>query len=292
MKVYVWTLTKDHSSIGRRPDEHKLQLMFGRHGGSIACGPEVTLLLGFSPIYGVFVAYDARFYSAPGKSMGCYARDDLLAEARDTGWGVRQRKKRTPVTVEAVVAFRPGNLGHLAGLVREADATRVADADRTKFFARRAPHGDLGAVRAPIMARLKVLASRWKRSSRFRPSVLAEYSFGCAFCGVQLGLCEAAHIRQVFEPGSTDDPTNGVALCPNHHSAFDAQLVAIEPVSFSVVVSESLVVELEREGWGAGATELRALGGRAVAPPHFWHEPTHRSEMLAHLTARWATFAA
>lgn len=49
---------------------------------------------------------------------------------------------------------------------------------------------------------------------------------GLAFCWV-----EGAHIYPVSAPGSTDTLQNGIALCRNHHAAFDAFYIHIAPGS-------------------------------------------------------------
>jgi hypothetical protein len=49
----------------------------------------------------------------------------------------------------------------------------------------------------------------------------------CAFCGLDVkGLVDAAHIVPK-ENGGSDDPRNGIPLCPTHHRAFDLTLVCI-----------------------------------------------------------------
>jgi putative restriction endonuclease len=77
-------------------------------------------------------------------------------------------------------------------------------------------------------------------------------------------LVEAAHIIP-FSVGWNDKPTNGIALCPNHHWAMDHHLIAPCPDS------------KRRQGvWRAsarlddrlhGQRELAALAGRPVIPP-------------------------
>ena len=51
---------------------------------------------------------------------------------------------------------------------------------------------------------------------------------------------EAAHIYPVSASGSHDEPWNGIALCPNHHLAFDRHLLAVHPetreITFSPVI--------------------------------------------------------
>lgn len=74
-----------------------------------------------------------------------------------------------------------------------------------------------------------------ERSPVFHFEVAKRYGQQCAFCEIsEARLLEAAHIKPVSENGS-DDPRNGLVLCANHHKAFDAGLVGIEPASYELV---------------------------------------------------------
>lgn len=73
--------------------------------------------------------------------------------------------------------------------------------------------------------------------NRFRHRVLHRCDGQCVACGLEVDpLLEAAHLRGVEEGGS-DDPRNGLALCRNHHRAFDSPvaLFGIEPSTLSFV---------------------------------------------------------
>ena len=69
------------------------------------------------------------------------------------------------------------------------------------------------------------------RDAAFRRTILEVYDYRCAACGVRvlldhtLSLVEAAHLIP-FNESYNDKPTNGVALCPNHHWAMDRLLIA------------------------------------------------------------------
>ena len=69
------------------------------------------------------------------------------------------------------------------------------------------------------------------RDAAFRRTVLEIYDYTCAACGIRLlltsdlSLVEAAHIIP-FSVSRNDKPTNGLALCPNHHWAMDRHLIA------------------------------------------------------------------
>lgn len=67
------------------------------------------------------------------------------------------------------------------------------------------------------------------RDARFGRRVVSAYQGLCALCGLNLGLVEGAHIYPASAPGSPDQPWNGIALCANHHSAFDRHLLHINP---------------------------------------------------------------
>lgn len=74
------------------------------------------------------------------------------------------------------------------------------------------------------------------RSSTFRDSVISLHGAQCQVCGMEIcELIEAAHIVPVASNG-IDHPSNGIPLCPTHHSAFDRYLFAFEPVSKLIII--------------------------------------------------------
>lgn len=83
--------------------------------------------------------------------------------------------------------------------------------------------------------RLRRTVSVLVRETRFRGEVLGNYHNRCAMCGLGLGLVQGAHIYPASAPGSTDSPSNGVALCANHHLAFDRHQVAVLPEGLRIV---------------------------------------------------------
>ena len=75
------------------------------------------------------------------------------------------------------------------------------------------------------------------RHAHFAERVLRAYNGRCAMCGLGVGLVEAAHIYPVSAPESRDEPWNGLALCPNHHAAFDLHIVAVRPRTGEITFS-------------------------------------------------------
>lgn len=109
------------------------------------------------------------------------------------------------------------------------------------------------------------------RDAAFRHTVLEIYDYRCAACGVRvlldhsMSLVEAAHLIP-FSVSRNDKPTNGLALCPNHHWAMDRHLIAPcpdgkRPAGIWHVHPERLDKRIE------GQRELVALHGQGVIPP-------------------------
>ena len=83
---------------------------------------------------------------------------------------------------------------------------------------------------------VKVISSTHVRSTGFRNAVLKSHGHKCACCDIKASeLLEAAHIVPVASSG-TDHPSNGIALCPTHHSAFDRHYFTFEPGSRKLIL--------------------------------------------------------
>jgi putative restriction endonuclease len=79
------------------------------------------------------------------------------------------------------------------------------------------------------------------RDIKFRFQIVPLYQFSCALCKIKMllpsgiTLVEAAHIHQ-FSKSKNDDINNGMALCRNHHWAFDQGLWSINE-DFKILVA-------------------------------------------------------
>ncbi len=106
------------------------------------------------------------------------------------------------------------------------------------------------------------------RSAGFRRKILEIYDCQCAACGLRIRLpkihdltfVDAAH-RIPFEVSHNDHPTNGIALCKNHHWAMDRFLIAPSPAGVWKV-SRSLNARRS-----PGEKELLDLKGEQVLKP-------------------------
>jgi putative restriction endonuclease len=130
------------------------------------------------------------------------------------------------------------------------------------------------------------------RDAAFRRTILEIYDYRCAACGTRvvldqsISLAEAAHLIP-FVISRNDNPTNGIALCPNHHWAMDRHLVAPCPdrrrrAGIWRINGDRLDERIE------GQRDLVALDGKPVIPPgeqKFYPAPESLRWREEHLTA-------
>lgn len=130
---------------------------------------------------------------------------------------------------------------------------------------------DLPIPRDKVIAALRKRAEEWQtvrrraRDSRFRTMVVAGYRFTCALTGYRMHssrepMIEAAHIHQHSKSGN-DDPSNGLALTPDAHWAFDRGLWTAVPDGRHWVVRVASDVHEEPPG---SPRSLLALQGRPL----------------------------
>lgn len=104
------------------------------------------------------------------------------------------------------------------------------------------------------------------RSAAFIRIVREAYDFQCAACGLRIRLesdltfIDAAHIIP-FKTSFNDHPTNGIALCKNHHWAMDRELLA-PTTSFTWKVASRLVARRSK-----GEADLLQLAGEPILLP-------------------------
>lgn len=106
------------------------------------------------------------------------------------------------------------------------------------------------------------------RCPAFRRKILTIYDHQCAACGLRIKLpagnavsfIDAAHLIP-FSVSQNDHPTNGLALCKNHHWAMDRNLIAPSPEHKWHV---SQIIDSRRSN---GEKELLALSGQKLLLP-------------------------
>lgn len=185
----------------------------------------------------------------------------LLEQAATVGWS-----EHHSASGELIIGFHPALLptyleARRVGLYIEPE--QVADISEASGLL--APPDETAAERARRAASILV------RRARFGKDVVAAYSDRCAMCGLNFGLVEGAHIYPVQAPSSPDKIWNGLALCGNHHAAFDRHLLWVEPQRRSIHVHPILLSAADtddtaRSFVGSTLPKLRPPVSRSDSP--------------------------
>lgn len=263
LEVFLWSVTS--GGKGRnRPQERRIQLT-GVDRFVLKAGVK-TVLGGWSEETGVFAFWDVRRhlgFSAGSPSLQVSV--ETLRDAAHAGMATATRNVRAGT--EMAIAIQPD---YLLWYIREYErlydcGDEIDEAARLIDATPEAEREFIDTGRdTPAMARRHQVVSivRNFRDARFRPLVLRAYSYRCCLTGIALCLVDAAHIVPVSDPLSTDDPSNGVALIPLLHRAYDSGLLGILPGG-RTKINARVLDALRKRKLGDGFEALERL-----VPPH------------------------
>jgi putative restriction endonuclease len=207
-----------------------------------------------------------------------YLRGDGIWQPYCKGNGAAAALDHTPTVSEAkddqVYAAMDGGLEFVASVptsraqIRDALISRYfpqARGQLKELFQKADPLAYAGIIPSSSELDTQALVGR---NSAFRRKVLEVYDWQCAACGLriklpdsQLTFVDGAHLVP-FSVSRNDHPTNGIALCKNHHWAMDRFLI-VPTVGCRWKVSPYL--DHRRS---LGEQQLCALNGQPVLPPH------------------------
>ncbi|HMD85601.1 MAG TPA: HNH endonuclease [Terriglobia bacterium] len=271
LSVYVWTLTFGGRVALR--NEYRIQ-MTGVAPPLEASTDGPTVLLGYEPDLRLFAGFDlVRHRNFTPGSPSIQVDIGAVRQALQDGLSFYRKTND-----EISVGIRPDQL--LAYAFNAADLHRYGRDARVLPLLVRAsslqPIADAEiSVVAPDRQRIIQTISRLSRLGNFRQQVLRAYGDRCAVTRMQLRLVDAAHILPVGAPGSLDDVTNGIALSPTFHRAYDAGLIYLAS-DYRMIVNQDRVAELQNANLIGGLETLRAGLGRILLPPdrRQWPSPT------------------
>lgn len=121
------------------------------------------------------------------------------------------------------------------------------------------------------------------RGGVFRRQVPLVYNNTCCISGLRVettvnaSLIDACHIVP-FSQSHDDTISNGLALCPTLHRAFDRGLVAIDPDNLSVLVSKRLSEPVE------SVYSIRQFAGEIIDVPENRQFRPGQTNLQAHLS--------
>ncbi len=184
----------------------------------------------------VLVAADPRIRVGLRTRHSIFPRLDSLRYASSHGWAEHYTKSD-----ELLVAFHPELLGTFVDS-RSSDV--VPSLSEMMEIVQSSGFLDGGATSAAERVRRATMVV--VRKAGFGRTIVEAYGGQCAACGLNFGLVEGAHILPASAPESSDITQNGLALCCNHHAAFDRHLMFIEPRSRQIALHRSLFEGADR----------------------------------------------
>jgi hypothetical protein len=194
----------------------------------------LPLLVGLDEVNGrpVLVVVDGRSRLGRTTRFSILFNKRISREAAVNGWS-----EQTSTSGERIFAMWP----RLFPLVVELILAGV-DIEVPLVAAATSAAGLLEDDSEEAGERARRTVSALVRDAKFSRRVKKAYEHRCAMCQIGLGLLAGAHILPVSAPGALDKVWNGIALCHNHHAAFDAHKIWIASDS-SISLKPSFVEE-------------------------------------------------
>ncbi len=252
--VYIWTLT--HGGRPTLPDEYRIQIT--SVPSPLVLNPRgYTVLMGYYHDLGMFAGFDIqqhRTFTAGSPSVQISVQTLHAGLQNGLAFG---RKDNDEITAAA----RPDQF--LNYVLNARTFHRYgADATTLQLLEQAAETGEveeqslvgLSVERRTIVAQV----TRYAREASFRQQVLDAYQHRCAVTRAQLRLVEAAHILPVPVPGSTEHVTNGIALSPTMHRAYDIGLIYLDE-TYVMRLNQTRAQQLVSDNLHSGLTEMQAL---------------------------------
>jgi len=148
------------------------------------------------------------------------------------------------------------------------DRQHLREALLSRYFPHLLSFNPLSTIPDPPSAAAAEEAPEYGRSPAFRRLVLEIYDHQCAACGLRIKLpagndvsfIDAAHLLP-WDRFHNDHPTNGLALCKNHHWAMDHEIIAPGPDLHWHV---SKLIDPRRSN---GEKEIAEIAGKSVLLP-------------------------
>ncbi|WP_210505489.1 HNH endonuclease [Naasia sp. SYSU D00057] len=236
IEIFIWNVT--HGGATRNPDEYRVQV-------TPTMPPAVSshsrVVLGWSDDLQVFTAWDPfRHSQRSAASPSLQVSLDTMVLAADVGVSSEIRGSG-----DVVVALQPYFLAVYLESLAEMHSLRPSDVVSAM---------NLGSTDLPPIDERDVMVQQVRkrfRSADFGTRVRTAYRYGCAVCGLQLNLTEAAHIVPVWSGVNNDSVSNGMNLCRNHHAAYDSALFTVDD-DYTIRVSSAarlLLPEKRRFGY-------------------------------------------
>ena len=260
--VYIWTLT--HGGRTSLPDEYRIQMT--SVSPPLSRNPNgLTVLMGYYPDLRMFAGFDLKKHSiftvgSPSVQINITA----IHAALQSGLSFTTKDND-----EIAIGVRPDQF---LIYCLNADALHLygAESNLTTMLTKAVemeeiPQRDIAELAAE-RRRIVENVSRYSRDAHFRKSVMSAYDNRCAVTRIQLRLVDAAHILPVTSDASSDDVTNGVALSPTFHRAYDNCLIYLNE-NFVMKLNEEKAEELRLNNFDGGLAQFCSFLDKRIHLP-------------------------
>lgn len=260
--VYIWTLT--HGGRVSLPDEFRIQMT--SVSSPLPLNPNgLTVLMGYHPDLGIFAGFDLKKHSTfTVGSPSVQINITTLHSALQNGFSFTTKDNDEIAIGVRVDQFLSYCLNaaplHLYG----------AESNLTSMLSKAAelqeiPKEDIAALAAD-RKQIVESVSKYSRDANFRKLVMGAYDNRCAVTRTQLRLVDAAHILPVPSGDSSDHVTNGMALSPTFHRAYDNCLIYLDE-NFVMKLNEKKAEELKADNLDGGLTQFRSFLDKKIHLP-------------------------
>ncbi len=261
--IYIWTLT--HGGRVSLPDEYRIQMT--SVSSPLQLNPNgLTVLMGYHPDLQMFAGFDLSKHrtfttGSPSVQIDISALHDALQNG--LSFVIKDND-------EIAVGVRPDQFIsycinaeqlHLYGA-----ETQLSTILNRAVELQTIPEIDISSLTSE-RRRIVDSISRFSRDANFRRTVLNAYENRCAVTRAQLKLVDAAHILPVASQDSSDHITNGIALSPTLHRAYDNCLIYLDE-NYFIRLNEEKANELRTLQLDGGLGQFSALLNTRIHLPH------------------------
>lgn len=243
---------------------------------------DAVAFVGFFSDGEVFVGWDPdHVFSLEAKTVvSIYARQSMQENVAQFKTAVHQFQSRglgeeslAIALPKSALGFYLENIHSFHALASEAQIMNVLESVETGLAVLDSSvNVSVEADGSRVRERFELVRTAYKRDPSFRTRILEAYDHRCCICGIQLGIVQAAHIVPHALPECTDDVTNGLALCSNHHRLYDDGLLLPGPGGL-LRVNDARAKYLIESGRSVGLEEVQAFHGERFNTPSRleWH---------------------
>ena len=260
--VYVWTLT--HGGRVFLPDEYRIQIT--SVSSPLPRNPDgLTVLMGYHPDLRMLAGFDLEKHSTfTTGSPSVQINITAIHAALQNGLSFTTKSND-----EIAIGVRPDQFLsyclNSAPLHLYGAESNLTDMLTKAVELQEIPQQDISSL-ASDRKQIVENVSRYSRDANFRKIVMGAYGNRCAVTRTQLRLVDATHILPVPSDSSSDHVTNGMALSPTFHRAYDNCLIYLDE-NFVMKLNEEKAKELRANNLDGGLKQFRSFLDKKIYLP-------------------------